>query len=104
VVWVRIDSDFVVTVWIGLSYGEDGPDFVPVEEVDVDVKRRALIAAISTAAVVWVPSRSSAFATWAYSCISPPSWSRRRMCRWDGDVGGGIALSGAAWLSARWGG
>jgi hypothetical protein len=39
-------------------------------------------------------------ATWAYSCISPPSRSRRRTRSWDGNVGG---WSGAAWFSVRCG-
>jgi hypothetical protein len=35
-------------------------------------------------------------AAWVYSCISPPSRSRRRRCRSGGDAGGGSGLSGAA--------
>jgi hypothetical protein len=42
-------------------------------------------------------------ATWAYSCISPPSRSRRRTRSWDGNVGGGSGWSGAAWFSVRCG-
>jgi len=42
-------------------------------------------------------------AAWAYSCINPPSRSRRRRQSWDGAAGGGSDLNGATWLSARWG-
>jgi putative DNA primase/helicase len=35
-------------------------------------------------------------AAWAYSCINPPSRSRRRRCRSGCDTGGGSGLSGAA--------
>jgi hypothetical protein len=42
-------------------------------------------------------------ATWAYSCINPPSRSRRRRRSWDGDAGGGSDLSGDAWCRARCG-
>jgi hypothetical protein len=43
------------------------------------------------------------YATWAYSCINPPSRSRRRRQSWDRAPGGGSDLSGAAWFRARCG-
>ncbi|MBV9060824.1 MAG: helix-turn-helix domain-containing protein, partial [Pseudonocardiales bacterium] len=52
---------------------------------------------------VWVPNWSSTSCDLAYSCINPPSRSRRRRRSWDGDAGGGSDLSGDAWCRARCG-
>ncbi len=37
---------------------------------------------------LWVPNILSPYATWAYSCIRPPSRSRRRIRTFGSVVGG----------------
>jgi transcriptional regulator with XRE-family HTH domain len=56
-VWVleRIaDGLGVPRAWMGLSYGEEGPDTPSADEGDEDVKRRALIAATTVAGLTLV--------------------------------------------------
>jgi hypothetical protein len=55
-VWVLeriVDGLGAPRAWMGLSYGEQAPDVPSVEEVDEDVKRRALITAAMAARCGW---------------------------------------------------